>query len=105
MSLLVLLEPEASTELEDAALWYESQRAGLGFEFLAAVDRAVEHLTKWPDAGAPTTGLTADLPVRQVPAPPFPYHIAYLVTSGAIRILAFAHDHRRPGYWHPRTRG
>jgi hypothetical protein len=29
-------EPEASAELEHAALWYESQRAGLGHEFLQA---------------------------------------------------------------------
>ena len=31
-------EPEASAELEDAALWYEGRRRGLGVEFLEAVD-------------------------------------------------------------------
>jgi len=35
-------EPEASAELEDAALWYESQRVGLGLEFLRAVDATLE---------------------------------------------------------------
>ena len=37
-------EPEASTELEDAALWYESQRAGLGLELVQAVDLALEQI-------------------------------------------------------------
>lgn len=32
-------EPEASAELEDAALWYESERTGLGGEFMQAVGR------------------------------------------------------------------
>ena len=27
-------DPEASAELEDAALWYEQKRAGLGVEFV-----------------------------------------------------------------------
>ena len=34
-------EPEASAELEDAAVWYNSQRPGLGFEFVQAVDAAL----------------------------------------------------------------
>ena len=34
-------EPEASAELEDAALWYEGQRLQLGLEFVQAVDHAL----------------------------------------------------------------
>jgi hypothetical protein len=33
----------------------------------------------------------------------FPYHVVYLEMPGAIRILAFAHDRRSPGYWHTRA--
>jgi hypothetical protein len=29
----------------------------------------------------------------------FPYHVVYLETSGNLRILAIAHDRRKPGYW------
>ena len=60
-------EPEASAELEDAAVWYDGQRPGLGVEFVEAVDAA---LLEW---------------------------------ASAIRILAFAHDRRRPGYWFSRV--
>lgn len=103
MSLRLRVDDEASAELEDAARWYERRHAGLGLELLAAVDRAIDHLVEWPDAGSPVVGLPPDLLVRQVPVPRFPYHVVYLVVSDAIHLLAFAHDRRRPGYW--RTRG
>ncbi|TVR27738.1 MAG: type II toxin-antitoxin system RelE/ParE family toxin [Nitriliruptor sp.] len=102
MSRRVLFEPEASAELEDAALWYEAQRSGLGLAFLAAVDRAVEHLAVWPDSGVAVPGVPASFPVHQLPLSGFPYRIAYMATSQELRVLAVAHARRRPGYWHAR---
>lgn len=104
MSRRALFEPEASAELEEAALWYEAQRSGLGLALLAAVDRAVEHLAAWPDSGIPVPGVPASLSVRQLPVSRFPYRIAYLVTPQELRVLAVAHDRRRPDYWHARTK-
>ena len=34
-----------------AARWYEQRHAGLGLAFVAAVDRAVESIVRWPQAG------------------------------------------------------
>jgi plasmid stabilization system protein ParE len=68
-----------------------------------AVDRPVEHLTAWPDAGTMVPGVSADLPIRKMPADGFPYYLAYVVASDAVRVLAVAYDRRRPGYWQPRT--
>ncbi|MBA2316360.1 MAG: type II toxin-antitoxin system RelE/ParE family toxin [Euzebyales bacterium] len=99
------IEPEARAELEDAAQWYDKQHRGLGLAFLAAVDRAIAHLATWPDAGTPIGDIAVDLPVRQVRVDRFPYRIAYLVIDDAIQVLAFMHDRRRPGYWHPRLDG
>jgi plasmid stabilization system protein ParE len=103
MSRPVAFEPEASHELEAAALWYEAQRSGLGQMFLAAVDRTVAHLATWPDAGTLVPGVPAHLEVRQMPVVRFPYRVAYLVTSREMRVLAVAHTRRRPGYWRSRT--
>ena len=103
MSRPVAFEPEASYELETAALWYEDQRSGLGQTFLAAVDRTVDHLATWPDAGTLVPGVPAHLEVRQMPVVRFPYRVAYLVTSRELRVLAVAHARRRPGYWRSRT--
>jgi len=97
-------EPEASAELEDAALWYEGQRPGLGLEFVQAIDLALEQIAGWPQIGRRVTGLPSDLPARKVPVKRFPYHVVSLPWEGALRILAFAHDSREPGYWLSRIR-
>jgi plasmid stabilization system protein ParE len=99
----VVVEPDASTELLEAARWYEAQRSGIGLAFLAAVDRAIEQVAAWPATGAPVPGVSAELQVRKMSLPRFPYYLAYLVTNDAIRVLAIAHERRRPGYWHRRT--
>lgn len=96
-------EPEASAELERAALWYEGERLGLGVEFLDAVDATLDRIARWPDAAPCIRGLPADVPARHAPVSGFPYHIAYLVMPTTIRILAFAHDNREPGYWFSRV--
>ena len=95
--------PEASAELEDAAQWYEERRPGLGLTFLAAVDIAVESLARWPRSGAPVPSLPADLNARRVPVGRFPYYVAYIVTGDLIRVLAVAHERRRPVYWSGRA--
>jgi hypothetical protein len=46
--------------------------------------------------------LPPDLPVRRAPVKRFPYHVIYLETETAIRVLAAAHDKHRPGYWRTR---
>jgi len=71
-------EPEASTELEEAALWYEGKRAGLGLEFLDAVDVALEFVTRFTQAGPFVPFVPNDVPVRRVPVKRFPFHIVYL---------------------------
>ena len=96
-------EPEASDELGEAAVWYEQRRDGLGIEFLQAIDDALELIARFPHAGAAVPGVPGDLPVRRVPVSRFPFHVIYLEMSDDIRVLAFAHDRRSPGYWHSRT--
>ena len=96
------IEPEASAELGEAALWYERQRQGLGREFLEAVELAQEFIARFPRAGTPVPDVPPELPVRRVPVKRFPFQVVYLVLADVIRVLAFAHDRRLPGYWHSR---
>ncbi len=58
-------EPEASTELEKAALWYESQRSGPGTEFLEAVDATLSRIAHWPHAAQRVAGVARDIPARK----------------------------------------
>ena len=104
MSRGVRFEPEASDELDEAAVWYEHRANGLGTKFLGAVDETVVTVTRWPQAAPLETDLPRDLIVRRAQVHQFPYRIVYLLTPTAIRVLAVAHDSRRPGYWHERIK-
>lgn len=105
MSLPVRFSAEAASELDAAAAWYDEQRPGLGEAFIDAVETALGLLADWPGSGAPATGLADGLDVRRVPVARFPYHLPYVVIEDHVRVLAVAHDRRRPGYWAPRAGG
>ena len=95
----LLIEQEASRELDDAARWYEEQRSGLGQRFLDAVAATLNRIVLFPTAGFPVRYVPNELVARRAPVKRFPYHVVYLDTGDAIRILAIAHDRRKPGYW------
>lgn len=90
--------PQAQVELEAAALWYEEERGGFGSTFIAAVMEAVEEVADWPGLGAPVAE-EGEERLRQVRVEGFPYHVGYLATDEELRVLAVAHERRRPGYW------
>lgn len=46
MSFEVTFRPEAEADLEDAAVWYESQRTGLGHSFLDEVESLTRTLAE-----------------------------------------------------------
>jgi plasmid stabilization system protein ParE len=95
-------EDEADAEYRLAGRWYEERREHLGIEFFDAVDATIDHVVAMPRAGELVTRLPADLPVRRRAVSRFPYHVIYLETATQIRILAIAHDRRKPGYWKTR---
>ena len=43
-----LIRPAAAADIEEAFLWYERQQAGLGEEFLRAVQSALENIAAHP---------------------------------------------------------
>lgn len=87
MSLAVRLAAEAAAELDEAAGWYESQRAGLGATFLDAVGAAIVLIADWPGVGAPAPGVTPELGARRVALQRFPFHLAYVASDGYVTVL------------------
>ena len=98
----VRFEEEADAEYRDAGRWYEERRMGLGVDFFNAVDATLDQIVRLPRAGAPVPRLSGDLRVRRAPVARFPYHVIYLEERATIRVLAIAHDRRRPAYWSTR---
>jgi plasmid stabilization system protein ParE len=99
----VRFEDEADAEYRLAGQWYESRRERLGFEFFDAVDAAIEQILDLPHSGSPVPRMPADLPVRSIAVTRFPYHVIYLEMKTQVRLLAIAHDRRKPGYWKKRV--
>ena len=93
----VRIEPEADAELRAAARWYDSQREGLGREFVDAADEAVSRVATFPDTSTPVPGVAA--PARRVFMKRFPYSVVFMLVADEIVILAFAHMKRSPAYW------
>ena len=92
----------ALDDLEDAVLWYEAKRDGLGLRFKSAVQRAEQRLAQNPGLGAPVVGRSVPRGVRRLRLKRFPYSLFY-VNDGEVVVVAVAHDRRRPGYWKVRV--
>ena len=99
----VRFEEEADEEYRSAGRWYESQREHLGIEFFDAVDAAIDRIVAMPRMGTRVPRMPTDSPVRRHAVTRFPYHVVYFETAKDIRILAIAHDRRKPGYWRDRV--
>ena len=96
------IDADAEEELAAAIAWYEGRRSGLGRGFLDAVDEALIHVRERPKTGSPVPGVPAELGTRRVAVKKFPYSVIFMELATEVRILAFAHARRRPGYWRKR---
>ena len=86
--------PAALHEMIDSARYYENRLPGLGADFKSEVDRSLELLNENPDIGA-----VVEAPYRRLLLDRFPFGIIYRTRESTLRILAVAHQRRRPGYW------
>ena len=66
-------------------------------EFVAEVDRAIDRVIK-----SPRRWPAVEHGTRRFILQRFPFAVIYREKDSSIQILAFAHGHRRPGYWKAR---
>lgn len=94
MNSCAIVRPRAEADLQDAWIWYESQRPGLGGEFLAEIHTAIRSLEMDPERR----------PVyyrdfRRMLTRRFPYKIFYRTEGHRVvifRVLHVKREHR----WH-----
>lgn len=90
------LHSDALGDLRDAASFYREQAGtSLSQSFLAEFEHSISKLLLHPALGSPWRGRGR----RRYLMKHFPYSLVYTVSGDAIRILAVAHDSRRPDYW------
>lgn len=91
----LVIVPLALAELHDAAAFYTvSANAELGDAFLAEFERAAAALMSNPELGAIFRRSKRRYLLRR-----FPYSIFYQLAGDEIRVIAVAHQRRRPSYW------
>lgn len=80
----------AEIEFQNAYVWYENQRLGLGLEFENCVEAAIGQLLKSPKFGRLITEETRRILVRR-----FPYGIFYKINGELIEIIGIRHFRQR----------
>ena len=95
MSLSV--RPQAAADIEDAYSWYESQRPGLGGEFLAAILAVFALLLESPRRYRVVHRDTRRANLRR-----FPYGVFYRIIDADVVVIACFHASRNPQSWRGR---
>ena len=93
-----LFRPAAAADLEEAALWYEAQRSGLGREFLDAAEAALKQVMANPKGYA-----VAYEDRRRLLLARFPYSLVYRLIGDDVVVIAVVHAKRNPRVWRSRV--
>ncbi|MBQ1762983.1 MAG: type II toxin-antitoxin system RelE/ParE family toxin [Aquincola sp.] len=87
----LVFTPEAFDDLQRARDWYENRRAGLGTQFLVAIETALEQVSRAPDGYRLLEGRFRRAVVRR-----FPYHLYFTHDDQQITVLLVFHTAQDP---------
>lgn len=94
----LLIRPEAEQDMVDGRDWYESQRHGLGTEFLTAIDEMLGVILATPQR-VPTEYRS----IRRIRLNHFPYVVYYRILVDHLEVVAALHGSRDPREWQARA--
>jgi len=94
MSFRLVVQPRASQEAEEAALWYEKQSIGLGKEFIGAIDEEILAILKNPLGFAVVKKNFRRKVIRR-----FPFGIFFIIENETVIVVAIWHFKRKPFGW------
>lgn len=98
MTYTVYLRPDAKSDIEEAAFWYESQESDLGNQFL---DEALSVIDKLEETPAIYPKIFQNL--RRVLFKKFPFGMYFYLEEQRVIIIAVMHGSRDPTNWQQRT--
>ena len=100
MALPLVYRRKVGRDLAGAYGWYEEQRAGLGEEFLTAVDVTFDAIEQVPEMFRRVHG-----EVRRANVSRFPYAVFYRIDTKRVVVLTILHTARDPKLWPRSTSG
>jgi plasmid stabilization system protein ParE len=89
--------PQTELDIADAYNWYESERSGLGGEFLSELRAVYDRIEE-----NPLNYQVLKFDIRRALTRRFPYAIYFLVDNRSVVILAVLHAARNPTRWQHR---
>jgi plasmid stabilization system protein ParE len=96
MTYQLVVRPAVASDLREAEVWYENQRAGLGAEFLDAALESLERLIASPLIYA------VRFPRKKVCfayVHRFPYRVIFRVIDNTVVVFAVLHSSRHDRHW------
>jgi toxin ParE1/3/4 len=95
----ISLHAQAELELVEGAAYYAREAsAEIASAFIFEFERSAKLLGEFPGLGSSWRGRIRRLPLRR-----FPYSIVYYLHDSEVRVLAIAHQRRKPGFWRGRS--
>lgn len=97
MTLNIVFGRAAKSEFEDAAVWYDEQRFGLGEEFIFEIEQAVANAAAAPQRYPVVFG-----DIRRTVARRFPFSVYFRVRANKLVVVAVFQGRRNPVIWQRR---
>lgn len=94
----VSYHPEAEAELQAATAWYLSHSQAAAAGLVEEVERTTAMIQQFPELQPLYDDRHRFAVLRR-----YPYSIIYRVEGERLRVIAFAHSRRQPGYWQGRS--
>jgi len=98
MNKKIIIRSEAELDINDAYKWYESQRKGLGEDFLLCIEEALSRISRHPSIYS-----FVYIKVRRILIHRYPFGIFFIEGEYSVSVLAVLHAHRNPKSWKGRT--
>jgi toxin ParE2 len=96
------ITPEAESEIDVAADWYEHQTAGLAVRFYDELESAYEVIARQPQIFSRVSPRGSRREYRQFVLWHCSYSVIYEIDPPDLVVIAVTHNQRRPFYWRHR---
>ena len=93
--------PDAATELDEAADYYEAKENGLCLDFISEVIATINRIKAYPEAW-PLLCVALYPEINRALVKRYPYGILYSADNDRIYIVAVMNLSRNPEYWKKR---
>lgn len=96
------VEAIAQSEFEEAAAWYESQREGLGIEFIVEIDRVLSRVSHEHSFATAPIATVPGGEVRREFVDRFPYVVVFVETADLRKVIMIRRGSSNPARWRSR---